>query len=340
MRAPGFWRDDCAAARLLSPLGALYGEIARKRLGREAPRAKLPTLIVGGLTAGGDGKTPLAIALAQRLKSAGERPALLTRGYGRKRGEASPFAVDGSRHHAEDVGDEALLLARVAPTIVGADRIASAALAQRLGATVVILDDGFHSRRLAPDLTLVAVDADYGAGNGRCMPAGPLRAPLDAQLAAADLLVVIGDGARGRDIAAHANKPIVAAHLAPDSDAVEAIRGVRVVAVAGIARPEKFFDVLEKCGAEVTARLSFDDHHRFTERDYATLSKLMQAHDARLVTTEKDASRMGDKLATLGVETLPVTLAFDDEDALDQALRMLRGSTARRRSGLEPNPAS
>ena len=103
--------------------------------------------------------------------------------------------MDLTRHGADDVGDEALLLARVAPTIVGADRIASADLAQRLGATVVILDDGFHSRRIAPDLTLIVIDSDYGAGNSRCIPAGPLRAPLDAQLAAADMLVVIGDGA-------------------------------------------------------------------------------------------------------------------------------------------------
>ncbi|MCQ4188911.1 tetraacyldisaccharide 4'-kinase, partial [Methylocystis suflitae] len=188
MRAPAFWREDGATARLLSPLGALYDAIARKRLAREAPRANLPTIVIGGLTAGGDGKTPLAIALARRLKAAGERPALLTRGYRRRRGGTSSFVVDLTRHGADEIGDEALLLARVAPTIVGADRLASADLAQRLGATVVILDDGFHSRRVAPDLTLIVIDSDYGAGNSRCIPAGPLRAPLDAQLAAADIL--------------------------------------------------------------------------------------------------------------------------------------------------------
>ncbi len=305
----------------MSPLGAVYGAIARIRLARDAPRANLPTIVVGGLTAGGDGKTPLALALAQRLISAGERPALLTRGYRRKRGETSPFTVDVRRHHAEDVGDEALLLARVAPTIIGVDRIASAALAQRLGATVIILDDGFHSRRIAPDLTLLAIDSDYGAGNGRCMPAGPLRAPLEAQIAAADILVVIGDGARGRDIAARAKKPVVAARLAADPDAVEIIRGMRVVAFAGIARPEKFFDLLEECGATVATRLSFDDHHRFTQDDYTTLTGLRHEHGARLVTTEKDAVRMGDRLAALGAETLPVALAFDHAAVLDASLR-------------------
>lgn len=324
MRAPAFWREDGAAARLLSPLGALYGAIARKRLAREAPRVNLPTIVVGGLTAGGDGKTPLAIALARRLKAAGERPALLTRGYRRRRGGTSSFVVDLTRHGADEIGDEALLLARVAPTIVGADRLASADLARRLGANVVILDDGFHSRRVAPDLTLIVIDSDYGAGNSRCIPAGPLRAPLDAQLAAADMLVIIGDGLRGRDIAARANKPILAARLAPDANAADAMQGARVVAFAGIARPEKFFSLLEASGAEAAARVSFADHRRFTQRDYARLSKLRQEQGARLVTTEKDAARMGGQLATLGVDTLPVTLVFDDAVVLDEALRGLR----------------
>ncbi|MGD9543421.1 MAG: tetraacyldisaccharide 4'-kinase [Methylocystis sp.] len=324
MHAPGFWRDDCATARLLSPLAALYGRAARKRLLHDAPRAAAPTVVVGGLTAGGDGKTPLAIALAQRLAAAGETPVLLTRGYGSKRSGASAAIVDVNRHSADDVGDEALLLARAAPTIAGADRIASAALAQRLGATVIVLDDGFHSRRIAPDLTVVAVDADYGAGNGRCLPAGPLRAPLDAQLAAADMLVVIGDGDPGRAIAAGANTPIVSAYFAPNAEAAKALKGARVVAFAAIGRPEKFFRSLEACGAEIAARVSYGDHHRFTQKDYATLAKLRQLHGARLVTTEKDAARMGDQLATLGVDTLPVNLQFEDAAILDEALRRLR----------------
>jgi tetraacyldisaccharide 4'-kinase len=324
MRAPAFWRDDGATARLLSPLAALYGDAARRRLLRDAPSANLPTIVVGGLTAGGDGKTPLVIALAQLLQAAGETPVLLTRGYGRTRGGSSVVVVDLRRHGADDVGDEALLLARTAPTIAGADRVASAALAERLGASVLILDDGFHSRRIAPDLSIIAIDSDYGAGNGRCIPAGPLRAPLDAQLAAADMLVIIGDGAAGRDLAARANKPVIGALFAPDPNAADALKGARVVAFAAIARPEKFFSLLEACGAEIAAQVAFGDHRRFTQNDYATLSKLRGQHGARLVTTEKDAARMGDQLATLGVHTLPVTLMFDDAAILDEALSGLQ----------------
>ncbi len=320
MRAPAFWRDDCATARLLSSLGAIYGSLAREKLERPAPPAALPAIVVGGLTAGGDGKTPLVIALAQRFVEKGESPALLTRGYGRKLKTAAPFAVDLLRHDADDVGDEALRLARAAPTIVGADRAAAAELAQRLGATLVILDDGFHSRQIAADLALIAVDADYGAGNGRCLPAGPLRAPLDAQLAAADMLVVIGEGERGKAIAAGADKPVVAARLVVDADAAKAFKGARVVAFAGIARPEKFYRSLEDCGAEIAARVAFSDHHRFTDGDYATLSALRQKFGARLVTTEKDAARIGAQMATPGIDTLPVTLLMDESAALDAAL--------------------
>lgn len=310
-------------SRLLSPLGAIYGRVARARLSRDAPRAPLPTIVVGGLTTGGDGKTPLVLALARLLAARGEKPALLTRGFGRKRETAQPIAVDLNRHHADDAGDEALLLARAALTIVGADRLASAALAQRRGATCLILDDGFHSRRVAADLALLAIDADYGAGNGRCLPAGPLRAPLDAQLAAADMLVVIGDGARGTAIAEGAHKPYARARLVADAEAAEALKGARVVAFAGVARPEKFFRALEACGTEIVARLPFGDHHRFTDNDYATLSALRLKFGAHLVTTEKDAARIGARMATLGASTLPVTLAFDDVGALDATLSRL-----------------
>lgn len=330
MRAPAFWRDDGAMSRLLSPLGAIYGGFARERLARAAPRAPLPAIVVGGLTTGGDGKTPLVLALARLLVARSEKPALLTRGFGRRREIAQPIAVDLNRHHADDAGDEALLLARAALTIVSADRLASAALAQKRGATCLILDDGFHSKRIAADLALLAIDADYGAGNERCLPAGPLRAPLDAQLAEADMLVLIGDGARGEEIVERACKPYARARLVAEPAAAKALKGARVVVFAGIARPEKFFRLVEDCGAEIVARAPFGDHHRFTDGDYAALSALRQKFGARLVTTEKDAARIGARMATLGAYTLPATLALDDE-GLDAAL-----------AGLFPklNPAS
>ncbi|RTL86589.1 MAG: tetraacyldisaccharide 4'-kinase [Hyphomicrobiales bacterium] len=315
-RAPAFWRDDGVAARLLAPLGALTGALAQRRLRRESPRPALPAIVVGGLTAGGDGKTPTAIALARLLVAEGERPALLTRGYGRRDARASPFAVDATAS-PDRTGDEALLLARHGLTIVGADRAASAKLARDMGATALILDDGFHSRRIAPDFSFLVVDSHYGAGNGRCAPAGPLRAPLAAQFAAADALIVIGDGAAAAALMATAEKPAFRARLRAQP-AAQTWSGRRVVAFAGIGRPEKFFRTLENVGAELVARRAFPDHHRFSARDLDRLATLARRHEARLVTTEKDVVRLPE--GATEVDVLPVRLVFDDADAVAAAL--------------------
>ena len=319
MRAPDFWRKDGLAPRVLRPLAAIYGDSARARLMRQAPRAELPTIVVGGLTAGGDGKTPLVLAIAERLIAQGQRPALLTRGYGRSN-RSPTLKVEPGRHSADDVGDEALLLARVATTIVGSDRLASARLAKERGANVLVLDDGFHSRALAADLTLLAIDAEYGAGNGYCLPAGPLRAPLDAQVALADALIVIGEGAQGDEVAAQIEKPKLKARLTPDPQAAAALRDSRVVAFAGIARPEKFFRSLEEIGARIAMTQSFGDHHRFRDKELSGLSALRRRFAARLVTTEKDAARIGARMAAYGVGALPVSLVFEAPELIDAML--------------------
>lgn len=325
MRAPDFWRADGFLPHLLSPLGALYGMVAAGRLRRAAPRAALPTIIIGGLTAGGDGKTPVAISLAKMLAANGEKPALLTRGYGRGAAvRREPFAVDLAKHDVDAAGDEALLLARHALTIVGADRAAGAERARALGATVLLLDDGFHSRRLAADVALLVIDAGYGAGNGRCLPAGPLRAPLDAQFAAADALVLIGqDVAKqqdvaGREAASRSPGSAFEAALIPDETIAESLKETRVVAFAGIGRPEKFFQTVKETGAAIVATRSFPDHHRFTRADIAGLAALRQRSGARLVTTEKDAMRL--RGSALPFDVLPIGLAFTQADALSATL--------------------
>ncbi len=313
-RAPAFWRRDGLAPRLLAPIATFYGAIAARRLIQSAPRAPLPTIVVGGPTIGGDGKTPLAIAVATRLVAIGARPALITRGYGRSLHGRAPVLVDPASHDARLVGDEALLLARVAPTIVCADRTAGARFAADIGATVLVLDDGFHSRALAPDLALLAIDADYGAGNGSCLPAGPLRAPLDAQLATADALVTIGDGVAGAAVVHGFEKSVFRARLAPDPVVAIGLAGARVVAFAGIARPEKFFRTLREIGAEAVATQAFPDHHVFAPYEIERLYTFAQSHQARLITTEKDAARGAN------VECLPVKLEFDEPDIIDALL--------------------
>ena len=273
--------------------------------------------MIGGLTLGGDGKTPTALALAQMLLAMGERPAFLTRGYGRAGARRAPLRVDLSRHHARDVGDEALLLAGVAPTFVGADRLASARLAAREGATVLILDDGLHSRSLAPDLAILVVDAAYGAGNGLCPPAGPLRAPLAAQLEIADAVILIGEGESPSWL--RQAKAVLRGRLAPDPDAAARLAGARVFAFAGVGRPRKFLSELWRKSARCVAGWRwFPDHHLYSPAELAGLSRAAESLSARLVTTEKDARRLrsGD-----AVEMLPVSLAFEQPEAIEALLR-------------------
>jgi tetraacyldisaccharide 4'-kinase len=326
LRAPEFWRraPPTPLALVLSPLAAIYGAAAARRLSRPGPRADLPTILVGGLTAGGDGKTPVALALAALLQALGERPAFLTRGFGRRAGlRREPFLVDPARDGAAEAGDEALLLARRAPTIVAADRLAAARLARELGATALILDDGLQSRALAADLAIAVVDRRHGAGNGLCLPAGPLRAPLASQIAAVDAIVAIGEGEAGRSVldrAAAAGRPIFGARAALDPLAVAGLSKERLVAFAGIARPEKFFASLREAGLAVVGERRFADHHAFSEREIAALRREAGALGARLATTEKDAARLSASAAR-DIAILPLSVELEEPAAVAAALR-------------------
>jgi tetraacyldisaccharide 4'-kinase len=313
MRAPEFWKTDSVAAALLSPLGTLYGLSVRARHSRANPyRPKARVLCVGNLTAGGSGKTPVAIALADALTLRGMKVASLSRGYGgRLRG---PVQVDQARHAVTDVGDEALLLAAHGISIVARDRAAGARLADLIGADVIIMDDGFQNFGISKDLSLVVVDAQTAFGNGRLIPAGPLREPVAQGLARADAIVLMGDGAH--DFAPFGGA-ILRAHLVPT--APEAVRGRDVLAFAGIGRPEKFFETLRLLGARVIAAHPFADHHRFTVSELAALKQAARKSGALLVTTQKDFVRL-DAAARESIVPVPVHAAFSDQGALQLLL--------------------
>jgi tetraacyldisaccharide 4'-kinase len=324
MRDPAFWwRKDSLAAGLLAPLGAAYGAIAARRMAGPGARAALPVLCVGNFTLGGAGKTPTVMALAKMLQAAGERPCCLSRGYGGSL--TGPKLVDAHADRAAQVGDEALLLARVAPTVVARDRVAGAQAAASSGASVVIMDDGLQNPALVKDFTLAVVDGWRGIGNGKVFPAGPLRAPLAAQLARSDALLVVGEDASARDVVAAArNLPVFYGRLVPDPAAIAALQARKVLAFAGIADPEKFFATVTQAGIAIAQRKAFSDHHRYSGEQAAEL--LMQAeHDGlALLTTEKDRARMaGDPLlAALAARAhvLPVTLVVDEADDLRRLL--------------------
>jgi tetraacyldisaccharide 4'-kinase len=268
----------------------------------------LPVICVGNLTAGGSGKTPVAIAIADRLRARGHKPFFLTRGYG---GSETGPAMASRAHSAVQMGDEALLLARAAPTIVARDRAAGARLAREKGATVLVMDDGHQNFSLRKSLSLVVVDAETGFGNGFQIPAGPLREPVVQGLARADAVILMGNGSPDLD---GFSGPVLRAHLRVDG---EAFTGKQVFAFAGIGRPEKFVASLEDSGAEVMGSCFFDDHHPYTEDEIIELKAV--AGEAQLVTTEKDFVRLS-VAQREGIRLLKAAAVFDDASALDGLL--------------------
>jgi tetraacyldisaccharide 4'-kinase len=320
MRAPEFWTSESVAAKataaLLAPLGALYGLSVRARLHRARPfRPKARIVCVGNLTAGGSGKTPIAIALCHALSARGKKIIFLSRGYGgRLRG---PIRVNSAQHSASDVGDEPLLLAAHGTVIVGRNREDGARLADSLGADIIVMDDGFQNFQIAKDLSIVVVDAQSGFQNGRLIPAGPLREGVADGLARADAIVLMGEGAPRLPPFAG---PILSAHLVPTSP--EALKGRNVLAFAGIGRPQKFFQTLRSMGAEIVAARSFSDHHKFTATELSVLKTAAQNANALLVTTEKDFVRL-DPAARHFIVAVPVHAVFTDGAALTPLLDRL-----------------
>ena len=327
MRAPSFWwRNPGVAAQLLRPAAWIYGVVAGRRLADAGCKAGVPVVCIGNPTVGGAGKTPTAIAIANLLTEAGERPVFLTRGYGGT--VAGPAVVDPRRHTAAEVGDEPLLLVRHAPVIVAGDRAAGAEAARAAGASVIGMDDGVQNPALAKDLSILVIDARRGVGNAMVLPAGPLRAPLAAQLARAQAVLVVGAGDGAAAVAAQAvarGLPVLRGRLVPDPEPLAALAGRRVLAFAGIGDPDKFFATLTDGGVEVTIARRYPDHHRFTPAEAAELMTLAELDSVLLVTTEKDRVRFAadPALAALAARTrtLPVTLAFDDVGAVRTLLR-------------------
>jgi tetraacyldisaccharide 4'-kinase len=292
MRAPAFWwQEPGAAAALLSPLAAVYGRVAARRLARPGARAGVPVICVGNPTVGGAGKTPAAIAVVRLLLAAGERPMFLTRGYGGRL--AGPVMVEPA-HSAVQVGDEPLLLARVAPTVVAQDRVAGARFAREHGAGLIVMDDGFQNPSLAKDSSILVIDGRRGIGNGYVLPAGPLRAPLDPQLERAAAVLIVGESASIDQAARARGLPVFHGTLEPEPGAVAALRGKKVLAFAGIGDPEKFFTTLERAGIDAAVRRGFPDHHRYSVGEAQALVRDAESGNLELLTTEKDLARLKD----------------------------------------------
>jgi tetraacyldisaccharide 4'-kinase len=326
MREPAFWFGrPSLPSRLLSPVAAIYGAIAGRRMTTAGRRAAVPVICIGNYHVGGAGKTPATIALAAMLRKLGERPAVVSRGYGGRL--QGPVPVDATSHKAFDVGDEPLMMAAKVPVIIARDRVAGAAMAAASGATVILLDDGFQNPALLKDISLIVMDSHRGIGNGCVFPSGPLRAPLAAQIARTDALILVGAGTATDNIEMEILKrrrPVFRSCILPDEKSVKALRGQRVLAFAGIGDPARFFATLGQEGIEVIETRAFADHHAFRKNELKSLQDKARAQSLTLVTTEKDMARIASDTALAGfapsITAFPIVLEISDRTALTALL--------------------
>ena len=324
MRAPSFWyRPSDIRGVLLSPLGSLYAMATRRRVAQPAKtKTHAKTICVGNINAGGTGKTPTTIALIQQIIERGNTVACLSRGYG---GSLDGPTLVTPQHTAGQVGDEPLLLSAFAPTIVAKDRSQGAAFADKLKVDVILMDDGFQNPDVSKDASIVVVDAVKGFGNGRTIPAGPLREPVQAGLSRTDLLLSIGPQPAqqifSNQWSQNIHCPHVTGHLMPLQSGM-VWTDLPVLAFAGIGHPEKFFATLKAVGADIKRAEALADHQPLTPALMARLEAKARALPAQLVTTEKDAVRLPDAFRSK-VLALPVRLELHDKTEVDALLNRL-----------------
>jgi tetraacyldisaccharide 4'-kinase len=315
MKAPAFWARRRLPAQLLRPFGLITRLLTARRVARPGLRLTIPTLCVGNAGVGGAGKTIVALDLLSRLPN---RPFALTRGYGGTL--TGPVLVDPARHQAREVGDEALLLAARAPTIVARDRAAGARLALAEGASAIVMDDGLQNPGVEKTLSFLVIDGGFGFGNGYLLPAGPLREPVAAACARVRAAVLIGEDETNALAALPRHLPVLRARLVPSC--AEDLRGQPVLAFAGIGRPEKFFASVRALGADLRAAKPFPDHHVYAPSELTALLHESDRLGARLVTTTKDQVKLP---ASLRAATLVVRagLVWEDPAALEYFLHEL-----------------
>jgi len=317
MRTPDFWEKPGPIPTMLTPLSWIWQAHSGARSLLTKPKSLgVPVICVGNTVAGGAGKTPVTTAIIKTLTALNCNAHILSRGYGGT--VEKPTLVDPNKHDHTDVGDEPLLHARHAPTWVSPSRVNGGRAAIAGGASAILMDDGFQNPTIYKDFSILVVDGEYGFGNKRILPAGPLRESINSAMRRADLVVIIGPEIRKVASIIGKGKPVLTARFVPADHDVK-ISGARVLAFAGIGRPTKFFQTLAEMGCNLIETWSYPDHHVFTDKQISNILKIAKEKDAIPITTEKDSVRLPVSARDI-VQILPVTLEWNDKQAFDDII--------------------
>ena len=326
IKTPEFWNNKGVASTALLPLATIWATAThlRDRLAKQVS-ADLPVICIGNLTAGGTGKTPLVSLLYDQLTEAAKSPVIMSRGYGGS--QKGPLWVDGMLHTAADCGDEPLMLAEGRDVIIGRDRVLAAqAISNRGIHDIILMDDGLQHPYLAKDMTIGVFDGSAGIGNGRLLPAGPMRVAFDDGVASLDIAFINGDDEHDLTKAINGRVPIMTGNVVADPTIIADLGDAPLLAFAGIGRPQRFFRTIEKVGGNLVQSLAFADHHPYTQSDLTRLQEDAIRLGASLITTQKDWIRLPSEWRER-ISFLPITM---QTDAIDELLGQIMAVDAKK----------
>lgn len=308
MKTPKYWQSNSLIAKILTPISWIYGWLTQLRLRTHKPsETTVPVICIGNITAGGTGKTPVSLSIAKMLETEMYHPFFVTRGYG---GKQKNVLVNYKKHSAQEVGDEPLLLASQAPTVVNPNRYAAAQIAVSQGADIIIMDDGFQNPSLRKDLSFLVFDGAYGVGNGRVLPAGPLRETFADGIKRANALIILGKDKH--HLAERSNLPVFYGHTEPVQTTMNK---ADVLAFAGIGHPQKFYRTLQQCQFNVVKTIDFPDHHFYTNKEIAEIVATAKEKNLEIYTTSKDYVKIP-SLYKSAINVLEVAIVWDNPDQL------------------------
>tara|TARA_B100002052_G_C15863093_1_gene591066 strand:+ start:907 stop:1884 length:978 start_codon:yes stop_codon:yes gene_type:complete len=321
MKTPKFWYSkNSIISILLRPISFLWvlGSILRKKKSYNFNNIKI--IKVGNVVAGGSGKTPTVVSIVKKLANSKYQVHVISRGY--KGSIKKSTLVNTDIHSYKEVGDESIILSKIAPTWIGNNRIESIKNAQKMGAKIVVLDDGIQDTSIKGDLNLLVFNGLQGLGNGKIIPAGPLREKLSDSIKKCHLSIIIDE-----DINNIANKlnnllPIIKAKINIESEYLNNFKNKNVVAFCGLGFPEKFFKTIKEIGCNIRYKKSFPDHYQYKEKDLKELIDIAIKYNSLLITTEKDHIKILKKYRNR-IYYFPITVDFINDKIINDKLYSL-----------------